>query len=399
MKSIRICRVIARMNLGGPAVHIIQLTSGLDANRFEQIVVAGVEGPGEASLVPEARARGLEVRVVPELGRELRARDDLVALWKLYRLFRCWRPDVVETHTAKAGTLGRLAALLAGVPVRVHVFHGHVLRGYFGPAKTRLFVEIERALARISTRIVTLGEIQRCDILGFGIGTPEKVVSIPLGFELGPFLALPAGGRAALRTELGLVGAGGDSVPLLGIVARLVPIKAHEVFLAAAARILERVPEAQFIVAGDGERRAALEAMAAVPPLTGHVHFLGWRADMPALYAGLDLVLLTSDNEGMPSSIIEAMAAGKPVVATDVGGVRSLVSDGETGYLVPSRDADALAEACLRLLGDPAARERMGHAARRAVYPRYDVSTLITTMDGFYSGLLAAGSAAPSGAL
>ncbi|MBI3974392.1 MAG: glycosyltransferase family 4 protein [Chloroflexi bacterium] len=393
MKPIRICRVIARMNGGGPALHLIQLASGLDARRYEQLAVAGVEGPGETSMVPAARARGLALRIIPELGRELNARHDLVALWKLYRLFRRWRPDIVETHTAKAGTLGRLAAFLAGVPVRVHVFHGHVLHGYFSPRKTRAFVEIERGLARISTRIVSLGDVQRREILDYGISTPEKVVSIPLGFELAPFLRLSPGMQAAhaaaLRAELGLDGADASpATPLLGIVARLVPIKAHEVFLDAAARILERVPLACFVIAGDGECRAALEARAAQPPLAGSVHFVGWRSDMPALYAGLDLVLLTSDNEGMPTSIIEAMAAGKPVVATDVGGVRSLVANAETGCLVPARNPDAVADACVRLLKDTSLRQRMGEAARRAVYPRYDVSTLLRTMDGFYTALV-----------
>jgi glycosyltransferase involved in cell wall biosynthesis len=403
-KPLRICRVIARLNVGGPAQHIIQLTAGLDSQRFEQLVVTGVEGPGEASSLPLARARGIDPLVIPELGREVSPREDAVTLLKLYRLFRGWRPHVVETHTAKAGTLGRLAALLAGVPRRVHVFHGHVFHGYFSPAKTRVFLEIERALARATTRIIALGEVQRQELLGYGVGRPETVVSIPLGLELTPFRDAERL-RGRLRAELGLpvlagapaatsrgsgAGGGGEAqaeTPLLGIVGRLVPIKAHEVFLAAAARIVEVVPGARFVVVGDGERRAELEAMASQPPLRGHVHFLGWRSDTPAIYADLDLLLLTSNNEGMPVSIIEAMAAGKAVVATDAGGTRSVVSHGETGILVPPRAPQALAEACIELLRDAPRRRRLGQAAQQAVYPRYDISTLLTTMAEFYTSL------------
>lgn len=375
------------MNGGGAAAHVIQLTAGLDSQRFDQLVVTGLEGPGEVSLVPHARARGVDPLIIPELGRELAAHADTRVLMKLYRLFRHWRPDVVETHTAKAGTLGRVAALLARVPVRIHVFHGHVFHSYFGPRRTRAFLEIERALARVSTRIIALGDIQRSELLDYGIGTPEKVVSIPLGLELTPFLDAEHL-RGALRAELGLAGGESDRTPLLGTVGRLVPIKAHEVFLAAAARILSEVPGAHFVVAGDGERRAELQALAAAPPLAGRVHFLGWRSDLPKLYSDLDLVLLTSDNEGLPVSLIEAMAAAKPVVATDVGGVRSLVADGQTGLVVPKRNPEALANACVRLLTQPNVRRQMGSAARQTVYPRYHISTLLATMSGCYTSLV-----------
>ncbi|MGH2351517.1 MAG: glycosyltransferase family 4 protein [Chloroflexota bacterium] len=388
MRPIRICRVIARLNVGGAATHVIQLTAGLNPERFDQLVVTGRVGTGEASMLPQARDRGIKLLVLPELGREVAAHDDAVAFVKLYRLFRRWRPDIVETHTAKAGTLGRLAALLAGVPVRVHVFHGHVFHGYFSPAKTRAFLEIERALARASTRIIALGDVQRQELLEYGVGAPAKVVSIPLGFELSPFLQAEKT-RGRLRAELGLAGSNPASTPLLGMIGRLVPIKRVDIFLAAAARILAAAPDARFVLVGDGELRGELEALAARPPLAGHVHFLGWRgpADLPGLFADLDAVVLTSDNEGMPTTIIEAMAAARPVVATDVGGVRSLVTDGETGLLVPPGDPAAVADACLRLLRDPQSQREMGAAGRRAAYPRYHVSTLLTTMTEFYTSL------------
>lgn len=392
LRPIRICRVIARLNVGGAALHVIQLTSGLDHldhQRFEQLVVTGMESPGEASLRPQAEQRGVRPLVIPQLGRELAPRDDLVTLAKLYWLFRRWRPDIVETHTAKAGTLGRLAARLAGVPVRIHVFHGHVFHSYFSAPKTRLFLEIERALARTTTRIIALGELQRRELLDYGVGAPEKVISIPLGLDLAPFLgATQHHGR--LRAELGLTGNGaGTPPPLVGFIGRLVPIKVPHLFLEAAAQILERVPQAQFVIAGGGELRPQLEAIASRPPLAGHVHFLGWRDDPAVILADLDVLLLTSDNEGMPTAIIEAMAAGVPVVATRVGGVPGLVEHGVTGLLAPKRDARALAQACIALLEDHALARRMGEAARTAAYPRYDRSTLLATMADLYTSLVA----------
>jgi glycosyltransferase involved in cell wall biosynthesis len=384
--------VIARLNVGGVAVHIAQLTAGLDSQRFSQLVVTGVEAKGEASMLPAVRARGVDPLIIPELGREIRPRDDLVALAKLVYAFRRWRPDVVETHTAKAGTLGRVAALVAGVPVRVHVFHGHVFQGFFGPRETRVFLEIERRLTRVTTAIVALSEDQREELLGYGVGRPEQIKVVPLGLDLGPYLEVPRlAGR--LRAELGLAGVPATEAPLVGIVSRLVPTKAHEVFLAGAARILAELPGAHFVVAGDGEpeRRAMLEAMAARPPLAGRVHFLGWRSReaLRAVYADLDLLTTTSDAEGTPVVIIEGMTAGLPVVATDVGGVRSLVRDGVTGRLVPPRDPEAWARACLELLRDPERRREMGAAARAQAYPKYDVSTLLGTMSELYPALVA----------
>jgi glycosyltransferase involved in cell wall biosynthesis len=383
------------MNVGGPAVHITQLTAGLDPERFEQSVVTGVEAPHEASMLALAQARGVMPVVIPSLGRELSARGDLLTLRALYCEFRAWKPDIVETHTAKAGTLGRLAALLARVPVRVHVFHGHVFHGYFSPRKTRMFLEIERALARVTTRIITLGETQRREILNYGIGTPEKVVSIPLGLDLEPLL--DGGTPGALRAELGVL-ASPAQAPLIGIIGRLAPIKRHDVFLRAARRVIDAVPETHFVVIGDGETRPQVEALARELGLQAHVHLLGWRdhAATLAAFADLDVVALTSDNEGLPTALIEAMAAGKPVVATNVGGVGGLVQDGVTGLLADAGDDRGVAADLVRLLRDPAERRRMGEAGREAAYPRYDVSTLLAKMSGFYTCLT---SGQPSGSL
>ena len=368
-------------------MQLVQLSAGLEARypeRFEQRLVAGVEAAHEASMVPLARARGIEPIIVPMLGREVSARDDLRALIALVRLFREWRPDIVETHTAKAGTLGRVAAVLARVPVRIHVFHGHVLRGYFGPLKTRVFLEIERALARASTRLIALGEAQRRELLDLGIGTPEKVLAIPLGFELTPFLNPPP--RGALRRELGLA----DDTPLVGILGRLAPIKRHDVYLRAAAQIRETCPDAHFVVIGEGETLDQTKRVAASLGLAGRVHFLGWRAhgDLPALLSDLDVLANTSDNEGMPVSLIEAMAAGTPVVATAAGGTVSVIDDGVTGSLVPVGDAAAVARACLAALDDGWARDERTAAARAAVKARFGIESLVETMARTYTSVV-----------
>ena len=386
-RPIRICRVIARLNVGGPAVQLVQLSAGLEARypeRFTQRLVAGVEAPHEASMVPLAHARGIEPIIVPTLGREVSARDDARALWALFRLFREWRPDIVETHTAKAGTLGRVAAVLARVPVRIHVFHGHVLRGYFGPLKTRVFLEIERALVRVSTRLIALGEAQRRELLELGIGTPEKVLAIPLGFELAPFLNPPA--RGTFRRELGLT----DETPLIGILGRLAPIKRHDVFLRAAAQILAARPDAHFVVIGEGETLGTAQRLSDELGVSERVHFLGWRAhaELPALLADLDVLANTSDNEGMPVSLIEAMAAGTPVVATAAGGTVSVIEAGVTGSLVPTGDARAVAEACRALIEDPALAAQRAAAGRAAVQSRFSIETLVETMARTYTSVV-----------
>jgi glycosyltransferase involved in cell wall biosynthesis len=387
-RPIRICRVIARLNGGGPAVHLLHLARALDPERFVQVTVGGRVSPGEVDLTPDARLAGLQVATIPSLGRELHPIADAVTIARLVAFFRKWRPDIVETHTAKAGTVGRIAAILAGVRVRVHVFHGHVFHGYFPPWKTRLFLEIERGLAKTSTRIVALGETQRRELLGYGIGTPRTTISVPLGFDLKGFLRIPTDGNDshhdALRAEMGVADLPRNHAPIIGIVGRLVPIKAHEVFLDAARAILKVMPAARFVVAGEGERRAALERLVSASPLAGHVHFLGWRHDTAALYAGLDLTILTSDNEGMPVTVIESMASGVPVVATNVGGIPDLIRDGVNGYLVPPRNPEAVARAALAILQDPTRRASMASAARASVVPEYEVDTLVARMDRLY---------------
>jgi glycosyltransferase involved in cell wall biosynthesis len=373
-------RAITRLNIGGPAIHAILLTEALDDGVvFSSTLVAGSTAPHEGDLLDLAAAHSVQPKLLPALGREISPADDLVALAEMVQLVRRTRPDVVHTHMAKAGTVGRLAAHLCGVPLIVHTYHGHVFHSYFGRAKTRVFLTIERALGLVTDRIIVLGEGQRHEIAGYGVAPPRKLEPIRLGLELGQFLDAEHA-RGGLRRELGFAA----STPLVGIVARLVPIKAHEVFFEAARQVLQVEPGVRFLVIGDGERRAELAALVERSGIREAVTFLGWRRDLRTVYADLDVVALTSRNEGSPVALIEAMAAARPVVATAVGGVPEVVVDGVTGLTVPPSNPPAVADGMLRLLRDRDLAQRLAIAGRHHVYPRYDASRLVDDVRMLY---------------
>jgi glycosyltransferase involved in cell wall biosynthesis len=378
---VRVLRIIARLNVGGPALHASLLTERLDPDRYDSLLVAGTQGPWEGNYLALYQRSRERLVHVPALGREISSRD-ATALVELLRLIRRERPLIVHTHTAKAGALGRLAAWLARVPVVVHTYHGHVFRGYFSPGKTRFFVALERWLARRTDRLLSVSPQVRRELLELGIGTPERSAVVPLGLDLDPFLDGGAAGQ--LRRELGI----GPAAPVVAIVARLVAIKAHEVFLEAASIVSRQRPDVRFVVVGDGERRAELEALVERRALGGAVHFLGWRRDLPEIYRDVDVVALASRNEGSPVSLIEAMAAGRPVVATGVGGVPDLVEHGVNGYLVDPDQPAAMAEALLALLEDPGRREAFGGAGRKRVYPAFAADRLLRDIDTLYAALL-----------
>lgn len=375
-------RLIARMNLGGPAHHVALLSGRLDPEKYETMLVAGVVGRGEEEhLVAE-----VPIRRLPTLGPDIRPLDDLRALIAIVRLIREFRPDLVETHTSKAGMLGRLACLLAGRgrPVVVHTFHGHVLRGYFGPRKTRLFLTIERLLARVSDLLIAVSQATVDELVELGVAPREKFAVVPLGLELDEFLALDPAPGGGMREELGA----SEGETLLTFTGRLVPIKRPELMLQALARARGGGARIRVAVVGDGELRPSLEALAADLGCAEAVNFLGYRRDVPAIAAASDAAVLTSDNEGTPVALIEAAAAGRPAVATDVGGVRDIVVEG-TGLLAPAGDADALAERMTRLAADRELRLRLGAKAREHVREGFTAERLLTRIDEIYSRLLA----------
>lgn len=380
---VRLLRIITRLNVGGPSYQAIYLTERLRSPEWESRLLVGNVGTYEGSMEPLARERSVPFTRVPGLGREISLRSDLATVAHLYREIRRFRPHVVHTHLAKAGMTGRLAARLARVPVVIHTYHGHVFHGYFSPRKSRAIVGIERVLARLTDRLIVLGKAQEEEILGYGVGRPEQMARIPLGLELDPFLKADAC-RGRLRAELGVA----KDTPLVGIVARLVPVKAHALFLEAAAKIAAVLPETEFLVVGDGELRTELENQAKSLELR-KVRFLGFRSDLPTVYADLDAVVLCSLNEGLPVTLIEALAAGRPVVATDVGAVRDLVVERETGRVVPPGNAGALAQAVVEQLTDRAGAGRMAMAGRDHVRPRFSVERLVEDLRELYRTELA----------
>lgn len=380
----RVYHVIARLNIGGPAVHVSLLASRMPGS-YDPVVLTGEVGPDEGDMAYYARERGVEPLIVGGLGRELKPLRDLALVWRLYRVFVSERPMIVHTHTAKAGAVGRLAAWLAGVPVIVHTFHGHVLRGYFGPWKTAVFGAIERTLARITDCVITLGENQRTEILSLGIGTPEHSSAIPLGLDLDGLFKLPRH-TGTLQRALKLP----PETPLAGIIARLVPIKGHQDFVAAAAVAAQQSPNLHFAIVGDGERRQELEAQVRALDLQDRVHFLGWRRDLDPVYADLDAVVLCSRNEGLPTALIEAQAAGIPVISTPVGSVAEILEDGVTGHLVPLGDTQALGARMAELANDPARARAMGARGQARMRERFGVERLVSDMDQLYSRLLTA---------
>jgi glycosyltransferase involved in cell wall biosynthesis len=383
----KILRVMDRLNTGGPAIHAVLLTKhmnpGGSAPAWRTVLVVGKVGESEGDMGWLAEQEGVTPVLLPSLGRELHPIRDVATFWRLVQIIRAERPDVVHTHKSKAGAVGRLAAWVCGVPVIVHTFHGHVLHGYFGTAKTKAFRLIERAMALLSDRIVAVSPGVKADLVGYRVAPAEKIDVVSLGFDLGRFTRSKRG-QGGLRAELGL----GSGVPLIGIVARLVPIKDLAFFLEAARRVLAKRPDAVFAIAGDGELREELERRAAALGIAAQVRFLGFRSDLERIYPDLDVLCLTSANEGSPVSLIEGLASGCAAVSTDVGGVRDVLENGRLGVLVKPGDAEAFAGAVLALLADQPRRQALGEAGRRSALERYSIDRLVGDLDRLYRGLL-----------
>jgi glycosyltransferase involved in cell wall biosynthesis len=407
---VKVVRVIARLNVGGPAKHVVWLTKGLQSSECETLLVAGTVPPGEDDMGYFATEMGVSPHFVQEMSREISVKD-AVTVWKLYQLFRRERPDIIHTHTAKAGTVGRLAGLLyrlltPGVLVGrprscsfVHTYHGHIFHSYYGPLKTRLFLLIEKLLARLATdRIVVITDQQRREINEeFGVGRADRFAVIPLGLDIEVFGGWRNRGRS-FRDELG---AKADDV-LIGIVGRLTEIKNHELFLKAAAEFKAQSPEmaVRFVIIGDGALRGRLEQQAQSLGLAEDVVFVGSRRDIENVYPALDIVALTSLNEGTPLTLIEAMANARPVISTMVGGVIDLLGDAvpeqsapsfvicRRGIGVPSNDARAFAEGLVRLVADVGLRREMGEHGLQFVESRYSKDRLLEDIRALYADLL-----------
>ena len=373
--QIRVLRILARMNVGGPAWQASVLTRGLSDGPFTTRLICGRVGDDEADFI-ELRDPDLPVQRIESLGRSVRLCGDLWALLAICREIREFRPHIVHTHTAKAGVLGRIAAIFCRVPIQVHTFHGHVLSGYFSPAITQVVRMVEAVLARRSTALVAVGEGVRDDLIERGIGRAHQYTLIPPGVSLDR-----APGRIEAREILDLP----PDVPVALFVGRLTRIKRIDRLIESMAAVLRRLPDTVLVLAGEGDQLEGARQQAR--PLGSSVRFLGWRTDLSTLYAAADVAVITSDNEGMPVSLIEASLAGLPSVTTDVGSAGEVVIEGVTGRVVAAT-AGSVADALVEILGDHDLRLRMGEAAREHGEQAFGVHRLVRDHEVLYRRLI-----------
>lgn len=392
-ERIRILRAIARLNVGGPALHVSYLSQGLEAYGYDTTLVAGELAEGEGSMDFAAEDLGVKVVRLPGLSREISLTGDIASTRRLIDEIRRVRPHIVHTHTAKAGTVGRLAAILARdarPPVLVHTFHGHVLRGYFGPVKNRVFLGIERALARRTTRLVAVGPQIRDELVELGVAPAEKFSVIRLGIDL-EGRVLGAARREEMRAALGIPA----ERFVVGWIGRMTAIKRVPDILLTVARLVERGVDVCLCLVGDGPDRPEAERLAAELGIADRVIFIGYKRDVAPYYAAFDAFFLPSANEGTPVVAIEALAAGRPVVASRVGAVADVVDDGETGFLAAAGDVDGFAAHLEALAREPELRGRLSALGRERVLARYSVGRLVGDVDALYRELLVASEIPP----
>jgi glycosyltransferase involved in cell wall biosynthesis len=393
--KIKVMHVITRFDKGGAAENTFLTVRDLDKARYDVMLVTGASPPANSPVhwgdperaaikanIDTLHAKGIRLISLPELVRELRPLADLSAFLSLVRIIRRERPRIIHTHTSKAGIVGRWAAWLCRVPVIVHTPHGHVFWGYFKPWQTRLFILLERWTARITTMIVALTPQERADHLRFRIAPEEKFTVIHSGVDLKKF-SDAAEDIPRMKRELTLP----DGSFVVGTIGRLTPIKGHIHLLKAAADILPDLPDIFFVLAGDGELRDNLRRYATEAGILKNVRFPGWRADVENLLPVFDIFVFPSLNEGMGKVAVEAMATGKPVIASAVGGITNLIIPGENGILVPAADSNALAKAILTLCANPEMRGKMGEQGKIKA-AEYSVRMMLDQIERLYTDLL-----------
>lgn len=391
----RVLRILNRLIIGGPAINATYLTKYM-APEFETMLVIGGKDSHEQDADHLSMDLGITPVEVPEMKRNISPFDDGQAYRKIKKLIEKFRPDIVHTHAAKSGVIGRLAADACKVPVIVHTFHGHVFHSYFNKWKTNTFINIERYLARRSTGIIAISESQKNELAHVYKICPEnKMKIIPLGLDLDKFQQHHDIKRAEFRHQYFLY----DSDIVIGIIGRVVPVKNHSLFVAAAKKVLEQTSaRVKFVIIGDGDMRSQMEAefreagidYAYYPEEKREATAIctSWLTDMDIVLAGLDIVALTSHNEGTPVSLIEAQAAGKPVVSTNVGGVLDVVVDNQCGFITEPGDADIFAEALLKLINKPEMRIYFGTQGRNFVQTKYSYQRLVSDMSDYYYSLM-----------
>ena len=399
MSKPRVLRIINRLNLGGPTYNAALLTKYMEDD-YETLLVAGMKDDSEASSEFIVNQLGLEPVYIPSMYRSLHPVRDTQTFRELRKIIKEFKPDVVHTHAAKAGAVGRMAAYVARVPVIIHTFHGHIFHSYFHPVKARVFLEIERYLARQSTKIIAISNIQKQELSEqFQIAPEEKFEVIPLGFDLSRFQENNDVKRETFRKKYEV----GENEVAIGIIGRLVPIKNHSFFLEAIQMLQKEIdlPLRVFII-GDGEEREKLESKARELQLrftTEHddhhpkiLTFTSWIREVDMAMAGLDIIALTSLNEGTPVSLIEASASGKPIVTTNVGGIQDVVKDDVNAYILEKTDVEGFAHKLKILVEHPELRAQMGREGIDQAFTNFSYARLVENMTDLYDKLLSEGS-------
>jgi glycosyltransferase involved in cell wall biosynthesis len=389
----RVLRIINRFNLGGPTYNAAYLTKFLPPE-FETLLVGGLKDDSEESSMHILNQLNLKPIILDEMRREVNLFDDRLAYQKIKTIIKEFKPDIVHTHASKPGALGRLAAYELKVPVIVHTFHGHSFHSYFNPIKTAFYRKIERHLATKSSAIIALSEKQKSELVDeHKICTADKVVIVPLGFDLMRFQSDIQGKRNIFRTQYHLE----DDDIAIGIIGRLVPIKNHDLFLRAIKILKYRSKnKVRAFVVGDGEEKQRLMELcnsinlsfSEKPEAKATVTFTSWIKDIDYVNAGVDIVCLTSKNEGTPVSLIEAQAANKPIVSTKVGGIENIVVPGQTALLSETNNHVTLANNLLRLVEDQKLRAEFGSDGWSFVKQKFHYERLVSDMSQLYTRLL-----------
>ncbi|MBN1561020.1 glycosyltransferase family 4 protein [candidate division KSB1 bacterium] len=379
MRKIKVLNIQSRICIGGPAIQIELVAKYLDRSRFDMCFLGGSIEKGETSRFHDIQKTGVKIELIDIMQRSTHLLNDILSVWRIYRYIRKEKPDIVHTHTAKAGAVGRLAAFIAGTPVILHTFHGHSFANYFSRPITTFFILIERILAKISTRIIAISQLQKRDLTEiYKIAHADHVAVIKIGLELEPYLMSDKTGD--LKRSLRLAN---DAI-LVGTVGRLVPIKNFAMVLRVLATLRRRDPRVHLCIAGDGPERHRLEELAKELDLHQAVHMLGWIFDMPSFYAGIDIFALTSLNEGTPVSILEAMASRCPIVTTSVGGVPDVIKNNVTGYCCASNDVISMSNHINSIISNRNMARDICETARQFVIQEYSKENFISEIDNLY---------------
>ena len=391
----KVLRILNRFNVGGPTHNATYLTKFLTPE-YETKLIGGKKLESEAAFEYLLKENGIDYSIIENMNRSLNLVKDFKAFLEIRNIIKDYKPDIVHTHASKSGALGRLAAISLRVPIIIHTFHGHVFHSYFGKLKTLFYILVERFLAKNSSTIIAISELQKHELTkDFNICPEKKISVIPLGFDLEKFQVNYADQRKSFRDEFCIE----ENEICIGIIGRLTPIKDHDFFIRAIKKVIRKTNQPlKIFIIGDGEEKASLMNLSKKLDLVfsthteinskALIHFTSWRSDMNKVYAGLDIVALTSLNEGTPVTLIEAQASNKPIVSTDVGGVRDILQEGVTGLLSPPKDINSYVNNLVSVIENKKLRESMGASGYNNVFKKFSYRRLVRDVKSLYDNLI-----------